>query len=98
MTDNGIVEAYSQSGGDLPYFVGKQYGSGWLRTIARVGFPILKHVGRIALRTAKDVLNKNKGFIPSIRDNTVSEVRQMVNPRKRGRKKDILDGSGLNKF
>ncbi len=32
-----ITSAYSgdQSGGDLPYFVGKQYGGGWLRTVAR---------------------------------------------------------------
>ena len=39
--DNSIVEAYSrQDGGDLPYLVGKQYGSGWLRTIARIAFQL----------------------------------------------------------
>ena len=33
----------SQYGGALPYFVGKQYGNGWLRTVARIAFPIIKN-------------------------------------------------------
>ena len=43
MTDADITALYSgpiQGGVDLPYFVGKQYGNGWLRTLGRFAFPI----------------------------------------------------------
>ena len=67
MISDSITEAYSQGGGDLPYFVGKQYGSGWLRTLARVAFPILKRVVRAAGRTADDVINSNKDWSTSLK-------------------------------
>ena len=54
MVDNAISNAYSQSGGDLAYFAGKQYGGGWLRTLARFAFPILKRVVGVAtIKTGK---------------------------------------------
>ena len=41
-----LADFYSkpQLGGDLPYFVGKQYGGGWLKTIGRFAFPIIKKI------------------------------------------------------
>jgi hypothetical protein len=66
---NEIASLYSKSqqGGELPYFVGKQYGSGWLRTIARMAFPILKRFGLAASNVAGDVIMKNKSILPSIK-------------------------------
>ena len=66
MISDSITQAYSQTGGDLPYFVGKQYGSGWLRTLARVAFPIIKRVVSVAGRTANDVINSNKNYPPTL--------------------------------
>jgi hypothetical protein len=45
--DNNLISIYSgpQSGGELPYFIGKQYGSGWLKTLGRFAIPILKRLG-----------------------------------------------------
>ena len=80
MVDRAIVNAYSTSqyGGDLPYFVGRQYGSGWLRTLARFAFPILKRVGRVAVKTAQDVIEGDKKILPSLYENTISEVNDAV--------------------
>jgi len=89
MVDQAIVSAYSdgQIGGDLPYFVGRQYGSGWLKTIARFAFPILKRVGRVAAKTAQDVIQGDKKVLPSLMDNTMAEVGNLVTgPKKRRRK------------
>ena len=78
MISDSITEAYSQEGGDLPFFVGKQYGSGWLRTLARIAFPILKRVVRVAGRTADDVINANKNWKTSLQDNAMDEVGEAV--------------------
>lgn len=74
--DNGdsIVQAYSQSGGDLSYFVGKQYGAGWLRTLGRIAFPIFKKLINVAGNTAEDVLVREKPVLSSLRDNALQEV------------------------
>lgn len=69
-----ITSAYSQEGGELPYFVGAQYGSGWLRTLGRFAFPILKKVLGVAAHTAKDVLVDEKPVLTSLRDNAISEA------------------------
>jgi hypothetical protein len=45
----------NQLGGDLPFFVGKQYGSGWLSTLAKVAFPILKRLAGVATGVAANV-------------------------------------------
>lgn len=74
MISDSIAHAYSQEGGDLPFFVGKQYGSGWLRTLARIAFPIVKRVVRVAGRTADDVINSNKNWRSSLQDNAFDEV------------------------
>lgn len=78
MISDSITDAYSQSGGDLPYFVGKQYGSGWLRTLARVAFPILKRVVSVAGRTADDVINSNKDWSTSLKNNALEAVGDVV--------------------
>lgn len=78
MISDSITQAYSQTGGDLPYFVGKQYGSGWLRTLARVAFPIIKRVVNVAGRTANDVINSNKDWGSSLKDNAMEEVGDFV--------------------
>ena len=77
-----ILRSYDggvQDGGDLAYFTGKQYGSGWLRTLGRFAFPILKRVVRVAGNVAQDALNNpEKPILSSIRDNALSEVAQTV--------------------
>ena len=80
--DANVVKAYDggdQDRGDLAYFVGKQYGSGWLRTLGRYAFPILKRVVRVAGNVAQDALdNPDKPILNSIRDNALSEVAETV--------------------
>ena len=76
MVDSEIVRVYSQAGEGLPFFVGKQYGSGWLRTLARVAFPILKKVGQVALNTAKDVVADKRPILPSLVKNVASELKR----------------------
>ena len=90
--DNIITHAYSgeQGGGDLPYFVGKQYGSGWLRTIARFAFPLLKRAVGVATNTAEDVVMRKKAFGKSLRDNAMSELTDAVGrvvPMNSGKRK-----------
>lgn len=72
MISDSITQAYS------PYFVGKQYGSGSLRTLARVAFPIIKRVVSVAGRTANDVINSNKDWSSSLKNNALEEVGDLV--------------------
>lgn len=69
----------NQYGGDLPYFVGKQYGSGWLRTLAKVAFPIVKRVVGVAGKVAKDVIVKEKPLGQSIRKRAVQQIGKVMN-------------------
>ena len=82
ITDADILHSYDggvQDGGDLAYFQGKQYGSGWLRTLGRFAFPILKRVVRVAGNVAQDAINNpEKPILSSIRDNALGEVAQAV--------------------
>ena len=82
-----VALAYSgeqQFGGaNLPYFQGgRQYGAGWLRTVARMFFPIAKRafgvVGNVAANTAQDLIDDRKGFKQSIKDNAISEATRLV--------------------
>jgi hypothetical protein len=79
-----IAYAYSgQDGGaSLPYFVGRQHGAGWLRNIARIAFPILKHVvgaaGNIASNTAEDMIENRKSFTESLKDNAINEANKVL--------------------
>ena len=68
----------NQYGGDLPYFVGKQYGSGWLRTLAKVAFPIVKRVVGTAGKVAKDVIVKEKPLGQSIRKRAIEAVGKVI--------------------
>jgi hypothetical protein len=83
-----IVKFYSgqYGSGSLPYFVGKQYGTGWLRTLARIAFPLLKTAlgaaGGIASRTAQDLIENRKNFKDSIKDNTLTEVGNLINAQE----------------
>lgn len=85
-----IVDAFSkpQMGGELPYFVGKQYGSGWLRTLGRMAFPLLKRVGRFLGNTAKDVIVNEKPVVESLKKNAIQEVSKTFAPPTK-RKKTI---------
>jgi hypothetical protein len=84
MNDKLIVQAYSapQFGGDLPYFVGRQYGSGRLRDIAKFAFPILKRVvgglGSVAASTAEDMIEKRKPFRESLKSNAGKEALKVM--------------------
>ena len=82
ITDADILHSYDggvQDGGDLAYFQGKQYGSGWLRTLGRFAFPILRRVVRVAGNVAQDAINNpDKPILSSIRDNALGEVAQAV--------------------
>lgn len=76
MSSNDITSFYanSQVGGELPYFVGKQYGAGWLRTLGRFALPILKTIGGVAVKTASDVLNNNAKILPTLKNYAMEEV------------------------
>ena len=77
--DNAIAIVYSgQVGGDLPFFLGKQYGSGWLRTIAKFAFAILKRILGVATNTADDVIMKDKKFLSSLGQNTMNEIGNLM--------------------
>ena len=84
--DKLILHEYSgQNGyGSLPYFVGKQYGTGWLRNIARMAFPFLRKalgvVGNIAVNTAGDLINdENRTVGKTLLEHTVNETRNAFN-------------------
>lgn len=79
-----IAYAYSgQDGGaSLPYFMGKQYGAGWLQNVARFAFPIVKKAlgmaGKVAVNTAEDLIEQRKSFKESLKDNAVREVGKVM--------------------
>ena len=80
MTNPDIFSLYStgQTGGDLPYFIGKQYGSGWLRTIGRFALPILKRIGSFGMKTAKDIIDNNGKVLPTLKSNAMAELGNVV--------------------
>lgn len=102
MTDAQVTKFYSgpnMSGGDLPYFVGKQYGSGWLKTLGRFAFPLLRKVANVALNTGQDVV-QGRDWKESLRDNTMSEVGRLIQSRPRSKGKTSINkrkNSGLAK-
>jgi hypothetical protein len=75
------ISHQSGAGGTLPYFVGKQYGGGWLQTLARIAFPILRTAvgaaGNIAANTAEDLIEKRKTFTESLKDNALGEASKL---------------------
>jgi hypothetical protein len=73
-------EVQDGGGGDLPYFVGKQYGSGWFKTLARLAFPILKRIGKVAYNTVSDVLINNKSILPSLKSHAMDAVNEVMSP------------------
>lgn len=82
MIDPLIVQAYSQAGGDLPYFVGShQGGAGWLKSLGRIAFPILKRLFSVAQNTAEDVLVREKPILSSLGNNAMQEVTNFVSGR-----------------
>ncbi len=92
MTSAQITSLYSQGGGDLPFFVGKQYGGGWMRTLARFAFPILRRVLGVATNTAEDVIVNRQKFGQALRDNSMKEVRRfMGGKRARGRTRSSIN-------
>lgn len=90
--DKALIQIYSKPmmGGELPYFIGRQYGNGWLRTIGRIAFPILKRIAGVAANTAQDVILKEKPFLPALKANAIAEASNFINPsnpvRRRKRK------------
>ena len=78
MCSDIIASFYSQEGNGLPFFVGKQYGSGWLRNVARIAFPILKKVARVGSKVASDMLYQDKDFKSSFKDNALGAVSGIV--------------------
>jgi hypothetical protein len=88
MSSADIINMYSrgQQGGELPYFVGKQYGSGWLRTIGRIALPILRKLGLSAAKaatgalaaTATDVLMKKVPLRQSLKTNAIAAAKQTL--------------------
>ena len=95
MSDNDIINLYSgaQNGGELPYFVGKQYGSGWLKTIGRFALPILKRIGSVLFRTATDVVgDKDKKVLPTLANYAGQEISKVIEKRK-----PTTSQTGINK-
>ena len=83
MAESIISNTYSdlganQFGGHLPYFVGKQYGSGWLGTFAKMAFPFLKKLVGIASNTAEDVIYKEKPIGEAVKDQLAKTVTNLV--------------------
>ena len=80
MISPDILSLYStsQAGGELPYFIGKQYGSGWLRTIGRFALPILKRIGSFGMKTAKDIIENNGKVLPTLKSNALAELGNVV--------------------
>ena len=76
MSNQDIISFYStnQNGGDLPFFVGKQYGTGWLKSIGRFALPILKRLGGVAVKTATDVLKNDSNILPTLKNYAMEEV------------------------
>lgn len=75
-----LPESSNQIGGDLPFFVGKQYGSGWLGTLARVAFPILKRLAGFASNAAEDVIYHDKPVVSAIADQAKTALDNFVKP------------------
>ena len=71
MNDIATLYSKSQQGGELPYFVGKQYGTGWFRNIARFAFPIVKRIGQAIYNTASDVIMRKRPLLPSLKNNAI---------------------------
>lgn len=78
--NDDIVSLYStaQRGGELPYFVGKQYGSGWLRTLGRFAIPLLKRLGGVAMKTATDAVMNSKAVLPTLKNHALDAVGQVL--------------------
>mgnify|MGYP003487397891 FL=1 len=104
MVDNDIIDLYSaaQRGGELPYFVGKQYGSGWLKTIGRFALPILKRLGGIFYKTATDVVSKDSKILPTLASYAGDELAKVApnlfeNNVVTKRKMESTPRKGINK-
>ena len=80
MNDPNVVDLFSkpQYGGDLPYFSGKQYGSGWLETIGRFAFSIIKKIGSrlssVFGKTASDYIGGKSGITDSLKRHATEEI------------------------
>jgi hypothetical protein len=87
-----IAEEYSQEGNALPFFAGYQYGSGWLKTLGRMAFPLIKRALGALTNTAKDVLVDDKTFVKSLANNATSaltkHVSSSINKRAKKRKQE----------
>lgn len=98
MTDADITKIYSgpvQDGGELPFFVGKQYGSGWLRTIGRFAFPILRRIINIAMNTGADMVDGRKQFTQSLMDNAKNEIPSFFTGQGRQRRKRPINSKEI---
>jgi hypothetical protein len=78
-TYSGEDDVYNdQIGGALPFFVGKQYGGGWLNSLARIAFPILQKflgiAGNVAQDTAKQVIYNNRPIMDALKSSAVNAV------------------------
>ena len=82
-----IEDAYSQEGGNLPFFVGNQHGSGWLRTLARFAFPLLKGAAKVVSNTAEDVIYDKKKVLPALQENAMEAVAKTMSTINRPQKR-----------
>ena len=84
MSQRDIINLYSrpQQGGDLPYFIGRQYGGNWKQTIGRFalflgrkfGMPMAKTVGSAALKAANEAIFKKRPVKEAIKENMLSSL------------------------
>ena len=87
--DANIVSEYSQQSGsgNLPYFVGRQYGVGWLRNLAKFAFPLLRKavgaVGNIAANTAQNMIeNEGSTLGSALKKSASKEVGRVLKPKR----------------
>jgi len=84
MENDPFFQAYSgesdesQYGAALPYFVCKQYGNGWLRTVARVAFPIIKKLFGVAGNAAKQVIYNKSPVLDAVKDSAFKALGSYV--------------------
>jgi hypothetical protein len=83
-----ITAFYSQpqTGGAMPVYTGaRRWGGGFFGSLARFALPLLKKfAGRavnVASKTASDVLDGRRPIKDALFDNTLDEVRSIINKR-----------------
>ena len=100
--DQTLIKIYSQPmmGGELPYFQGRQHGNGWLRTLGKLAFPIVKRAAKgiatMAADTAEDVIVRENKFLPSLQANARAAASNFLRGKSLKRKRQSINKKKSN--